>query len=389
MLAQSGPVPVPQSQVASSASTQPKSAVHPAGEEVMQDNDLLSKLAKLQSSLRSSGSKDYVIGPMDTLAISVFEVPELARSVQVSNDGKISLPLLGTIQAAGLTAHELELVLAEMLRQKYIKDPQVTVAVSEYKNQPPVLVFGAVSKPGPVEIFGPTTLIELLARVGGFTEDVGRWVTIRHGRVGQGNPNSIGLGENVIPPETKTGVIKEPTNPGTISDKKTELDAVKTTTEPLKDTNEEAQKDVERIEVRGLLSHTDTASKLIVYPGDVVDVAKAGIVYITGDVNRPGGFVLKEMSSISIIRALALAEGIKGTANKSHAKIFRPRDDGTAEEIAVNLNRVLRGKNTDMQLRGGDILFVPESGTKSFFRRSVGGVAQGAISGAGMMIYRY
>jgi polysaccharide export outer membrane protein len=340
--------------------------VRPASQEIKESNETLARLAQIKSVQKAAAMRsDYVIGPMDSLDITVFGVPELAKTVQVSNEGQITLPLLGQIQAVGLTAREVELVIAEMLRQKYIKNPQVSVVVKEYKNQPPLLVFGAVRTPGPLQMFSPRSLIEVLAQVGGFTEDVGRWITVRRSSFGQGNPNLMRQGA------VQPGKNGDPGDPPTKAAD-----------------NEASQPQVTKIDVRDLLSYTDPNANMLLYPGDVVDVSKAGIVYVVGDVNRPGGFVLKELTSISILRALALAEGLKKTAKGGKSKIYRPLDDGTAQEIAINLTEVLRGKQSDFQLQPGDMLFVPQSGAKAFFGAAGRNVAQTAMGGAGMMIYR-
>lgn len=350
-----------------------QSDVRPAAQEVRDLNDALLKVAQYKMRTRALASKDYVIGPMDALDISVFDVPELSRSVQVSNEGKITLPLIGTIQAAGLTAREMELVLAEMLRQKYIKNPQVAVAVKEYKNQPPVLVFGAVGRPGPIQLFAPRYLIELIAEAGGFTEDVGPSIIIRRGRIPDTlpKPSADVASKTVVstpdPPPENTAAPVPPADPG--SDKGSDK--------------------VVTIDVRKFLSYSDPNSDMLIYPGDSIEVPKAGVVYVVGDVNRPGGFVLKELSEISIVRALALAEGIHGTAAKDKAKIYRPKDDGTQQEIAVNLGRVLQGKGGDLWLKGGDILFVPQSGTKAFFRHGLSNAGQTLFNTSGLALYRF
>jgi polysaccharide export outer membrane protein len=340
--------------------------VRPASQEIKETNETLARLAQIKSLQKSAAlPSDYVIGPMDSLDITVFGVPELAKTVQVSNEGQITLPLLGQIQAVGLTAREEELVIAEMLRQKFIKNPQVSVVVKEYKNQPPLLVFGAVGRPGPLQLFSPRSLIEVLAQVGGFTEDVGRWITVRRSTFGQGNPNLMRQGA------VQPGKNGDPGDPSTKAPD-----------------NEASQPLVTKIDVRALLSYSDPNANMLLYPGDVVDVSKAGIVYVVGDVNRPGGFVLKELTSISILRALALAEGIKKTAKGGKSKIYRPMDDGTAQEIAINLTEVLRGKQSDFQLQPGDMLFVPQSGAKAFFGTAGRAAAQSMMTGPAMMIYR-
>ena len=115
-----------------------------------------------------NSSKDYKIGPEDLLDISVWKNPELSRTVPVRPDGKVSLPLVNDIQAAGLTPEQLrERILAEARR--YIEDPSPTVVVKEI-NSRKVFITGQVEKPGPYPISGPTTVLHLIAIAGGLKE---------------------------------------------------------------------------------------------------------------------------------------------------------------------------------------------------------------------------
>ena len=111
------------------------------------------------------GNSAYKIGPLDVLAISVFKVPDLEKSVQVSENGTINYPLIGDVPAAGRTAHELEHDLAQKLGGKYIKNPQVTVFVREYNSQR-VTVTGSSKQTGIYPIKGNTTLLQVLALAG-------------------------------------------------------------------------------------------------------------------------------------------------------------------------------------------------------------------------------
>lgn len=124
--------------------------------------------------------QEYRIGPEDVLRVTVFEAPELNRSLRVSASGEISMPLLGTVKAAGLTPRELELVLQELLRRTYMKDPHVGVFVSEMQSHP-VSVFGAVERPGVFQLRRTRTLLEVLSMAGGLADDARDTVIVMRG----------------------------------------------------------------------------------------------------------------------------------------------------------------------------------------------------------------
>lgn len=126
----------------------------------------LPRSADALTSSATPGSTTYKIGPADVLDISVFKVPELARTVLVDDAGAINLPLLGDVPAAGKTARELEKELAKKLGAKYLQSPQVTVAVKEYNSQR-VTIEGAIKTPGVHALKGKTTLLQLVAMSGG------------------------------------------------------------------------------------------------------------------------------------------------------------------------------------------------------------------------------
>jgi polysaccharide export outer membrane protein len=117
------------------------------------------------TSVAKPGNSAYKIGPLDVLDISVFKVQDLNKSVQVAEDGTINYPLVGDVQAAGKTAHELEHDLMQKLGGKYLKNPQVSVFVKEYNSQR-VTVTGSVKTTGVYSIKGNTTLMQVLAMAG-------------------------------------------------------------------------------------------------------------------------------------------------------------------------------------------------------------------------------
>ncbi|HEY3694289.1 polysaccharide biosynthesis/export family protein [Phenylobacterium sp.] len=108
------------------------------------------------------GDADYRIGPQDLLDVNVFQVPDLSKSIQVDSGGKILLPLIGSLPAAGRTAFDLSQDITTALKQRYLKDPQVVVSVKEASSQK-VTVDGAVQQPGIYPLQGPTTLMQAIA----------------------------------------------------------------------------------------------------------------------------------------------------------------------------------------------------------------------------------
>jgi len=124
------------------------------------------RAADKRSAAPAAAAGAYRVGPLDVLEFSVFQVPELTRSVQVSDGGTINLPLVGEVDAAGKTARELERELAKELGAKYLQKPQVSIYVREYNSQM-VTIAGAVKKPGVYPIRGKLTLLQLVATAQG------------------------------------------------------------------------------------------------------------------------------------------------------------------------------------------------------------------------------
>jgi polysaccharide export outer membrane protein len=108
------------------------------------------------------GDSDYRIGPQDLLDVNVFQVADLSKQIQVDSGGKILLPLVGQVTAAGRTTSELSKDIATALQKSYLKNPQVVVSVKEASSQK-VTVDGAVQQPGIYALQGPTTLMQAIA----------------------------------------------------------------------------------------------------------------------------------------------------------------------------------------------------------------------------------
>ena len=144
---------------------------------------------------------------------------------------------------------------------------------------------------------------------------------------------------------------------------------------------------VDRIEInlQRLLYSREEGLNIEIKPFDTISVSRADIVYVVGDVRRPGGFVLADRENLTVLQALALAEGLNGTASKRQARIIRRGSSGSRTEIPVNLIKILNGKSEDVELAANDILFVPASTGKAAAKRGAE-VVLGTISG--ILIYR-
>lgn len=328
-------------------------------------DDYNQRLGQLKQSLAgpivNSAVEDYRIGPKDLLELSVFEAPELTRAVRVSASGEISLPLLGAVQAAGLTPKALEFVLQELLRRSYMKDPHVSVFIQEMKSHP-VSVFGAVKKPGVFQIDGPISLVGILSMAEGLAEDAGDTVIVMRGA------SLPGAEEPTLDaPSSKS----KSNGPAANASRASEDQAGGTTVES---------------SLKNLLESGDPRYNVLVYPGDVVKVTRAGVVYVEGEVKKPGGFMLKTNENISVLQAVALAEGLTRTAAGSHARIMRTDEaTGTRTEIPIDLDKILAGRHTDPVLRPKDIVFVPNSKGKSVFY----GSTQAVVSLGSAAVYRW
>jgi polysaccharide export outer membrane protein len=250
------------------------------------------------------------------------------------------LPLVGKLKAAGLSVSQFETELTKRLG-KYVREPQVSVTVSEYKSQP-VSVLGAVNTPGIYNITGPTTLEQVLSRAGGLRNDAGNTINITRSQAW----GPIPLSSMKV---DATGGF------GTAN-----------------------------VSAKSLMDASDPRDNIIVEPTDVISVPRADLVYVVGAVNKSGGFVLNERASMSVLQAVSLAEGLEKTAAPKNAKIVRNGLTDKKQEIPVNLSKILSGNSPDMPLLANDILFVPNSNAKSATYR----VLEAAIqTGTGIAIF--
>lgn len=337
-------------------------------EELLQPNSAAAVAARLEQDR---------IGPEDVLDINVFGAPELTREVRVSSSGTISLPLVGEISAVGLTPRELERVLESLLHPKYLNDPHVSVFVRDMQSHP-VSVIGAVRKPGVFQIRGGKTLLEVLSLAEGVADDAGETVVIMHG---------AGVQNEQGPPSAEKSVAftgSPLTNQRSTRQGAGQSAALAPALGPGED--DVPSTNTVQVNLKDLLESADPNRNPEVYPGDIVKVTRAGVVYVIGAVGRPGGFVMKTNEGMSVLQAMALSGGVTKTAAKSGARIIHTDEGGARTKTPIDLGKVISGKVPDPVLTAGDIVFVPDSAAKIMLSRGAEGAAQTL---SGLLIFHW
>lgn len=272
-------------------------------------------------------TESLTIGPGDMLHLKVLEAPELEQSSRVSDAGMLTLILGGKVQVAGLTPAEAAVAIERTLVEgHYMLTPHVSVTTEQTATQN-VTILGQVRTPGSYPIATPRPILDVLALAGGLNDLAQRKVTI--------------------------------------------------------------QRHASKERVDYVLSNSANAAldaNVPVYPGDTVLVPKADVVYVLGDVNRPGGIaIVTNDSKLSALQALSLAGGTPPNAVPSHARLIRKQPDGTHVEQQLQLSAMQKGKEPDIPLQGDDIIYVPFSYARNM---AVGaGSLVGATSSAA--IYRF
>lgn len=275
--------------------------------------------------LQSRTAATTRVGPGDLLSIKVFDVPELDQMIRVDDAGTGSFSLIGHVHVAGKTAAEIQAALENEYRTRnLLVDPHVTVLVTEYATQG-VSVLGEVTHPGTYPLIGPHTLLNMLSMAGGLTQLAGGTVSIAR------------------QDHTRQVVNIDANNPNTAIDE-----------------------------------------DIPVNPGDRVVVSRASVIYVVGDVGKPGGFQMQNNGKLTVLQAIALASGVNRTASLSRAKLIHSTSSGY-QEAEIHLNRLLHGQSPDVALAPNDILFVPSSKLKTAMANGFSTALQSAATAA---IYR-
>lgn len=279
------------------------------------------------------------IGPNDLIAVSVYDAPELTRTVRVGADGYIRIPMLKRrILAEGLLPGQLEISLAEALQaEQVLVDPVVTVTVVEYHSRP-ISVAGAVKNPVTFQAVGAVSLLEALTKAGGLSPEAGPEILVTRTQLGpDGAPASL----------------------------------------------------TQRIPVKGLIDAADPELNLKLVGGEEIRVPEVGKVFVVGNVRKPGAYPVEDQADATVLKVLALAEGLAPYASKQAFVIRRDPRTGARHEIPVQLKRILERKAPDVPLEVNDVLYIPDNTGR---RASVAAldriVGFGAATASGVLIWR-
>jgi len=243
---------------------------------------------------------EYYLGPGDELDIRIFELPDFNMTLRVAPDGTISVAPIGRIRVAGMTVQQVEEMLRKYLQERYIQDPHVSVNIRQFESQR-YTVMGAVKNPGSFPLYRGKTVITALAEAGGLLEGA--------------------------------GIIAY-----------------------LYRMDEKATYQRYVIDLQRLIHEGDITEDVLLAPGDVLLVPLGEIrVYVSGAVQRPG--MVRGSRPFTLLRAIAAAGGPSDRASLGGVRVLRA--DGKLEKIDVG--DILRGKQKDVELNDGDVVFVPES----------------------------
>lgn len=253
-------------------------------------------------------TESLLIGKGDLLHVQFYDTPELEQRPRVNDAGSVPMLFLGAVSVVGRTPEEAaQLIASLMVQRHFMSHPQVTVTVDQYATQE-VSVSGEVVRPGSYPIATPRPVLDVLGLAGGLSPMADRRIVIEHRSAEKGEIHYV--------------VSNDPA--------------------------QALGQDVE------------------VFPGDLVFVPRAGIVYILGDVGRPGGYPLvTNDAQMTLLQALTTAASLNKTAVLSGVRIMRKNGSSYAP-VPIDLNDIEKGKAPDPVLQPDDVVIVPFSYLKNF-----------------------
>ncbi|MBI5190993.1 MAG: SLBB domain-containing protein [Nitrospirae bacterium] len=246
-------------------------------------------------------AQDYVLGEGDLLTISVYDNPDLTTQARVSGENKINFPLVGGVEVGGMTIREAERKLSELLADGFIVNPQVNIFVQEYHSKR-VTILGEINKPGVYELSANVTILELISKAEGLT------------------PNA---GETIL--------IKRKKDPGAQSQAA------------------EPKEEYISVNLKDLMEKGNLALNESVQDGDNIYVSKSGVVYVTGEVSKPGAYNIAD--GTTVMKAIALAGGLTDMAAPNRTVVIR-KVNGEEKTIKVEMGFIVQPD---------DVVSVPES----------------------------
>lgn len=278
----------------------------PPSQDAIRASDAGGNGEKSNDSSKDTPEKPTIVtlGAGDLIEVSVYNVPELASKVRISNSGDVYLPLIDYVHVEGLTQEEAQTLIEKRLADGgFVRNPHVTIFVDEFTSQG-VTILGEVGRPGIYPDIGDHKLYQVISQAGGFSQNASRKITIL--RRNQADPIHVSLPRNL---------------------------------------------------------GDDMSGNVDILPGDTITVPRAPIIYVVGDVARPSG-ILADNGTMTVLQALALAGGANKTAKLGDARILRKGPNGDVVENKVGIKKMLEAKAPDVSLQADDILFVPISGGK-------------------------
>jgi polysaccharide export outer membrane protein len=278
------------------------------------------------------------VGPGDLISLAVANCPELTRNFRVSHDGTLALPLLkARIQAAGKEPSEIESNVSEALtKEQILVNPVVSAAVVEYRSVP-VSVMGAVKRPITFQAVGPVTLLDALTRAEGLSAEAGAEILVTRTR------NTV---------DGQPGLVQ-------------------------------------RVPVHGLLDDADPSLNMRLYGGEEIRVPPAGRVYVVGNVKKSGAFPIQDGNDTTVLKAIALSEGLLPYANKQAFIYRREAGKNNRDEIPIELSKIMDRKSADVTLHPNDILYIPDNKGRKMTAQTLERIAGfGSSTASGLLVFR-
>jgi len=262
------------------------------------------------------------LSPGFLLNMQVYDMPEISTQLRVDGQGDVAVPMSGKVHVAGLTIPDAQHLIEQQLSSKGIlRNPEINLDVAQYAADN-VSVLGEVQTPGRVQLLAEHSLPDVLAMVGGETQTAGSTVVIRRIVDGKEQVQNIRYARS---------------------------------------------------------GNSDDVKNIMIQPGDVVVVPRAGIVYVLGAVSRPGGYVMQEDGTLDVAQALSLAYGTSLNAAVGSIHIVRKQANGTVQTIPVSFRKITKGEEVPIQLQAEDILYVPVSKVKTVATAGLVGSTSSAV----------
>ena len=302
-------------------------------------------------SILVSPDEDYRIGARDVIEIRVDDAPELSVTASVNADGTFLMPYLKRVKALSKTTEELSREIADGLRGRYLKDPNVIVSVKQFYSRS-FFILGAVKKPGVYQAEGRLQLMKLITLAGGPSENRGSTAYIIREIKKKGGAAADGASSRPTPVVAQNGASSQAAD--------------------------EPDYDIKMVNINGMFKGLGLGGQdSYLEPGDIVNIPQADVFYVAGEVNAPGSFPLSEGTTLR--QAIALSQGTTMNAALGSGVIFR-QDVATGKrvEIPIDVGAVMKAKKDDVALVANDIVIVPNSKGKTIGNGILKAIGMGA-----------